>query len=84
MLFGGFDYAEYGATDAQLQSDIAQLLVTTTALYDAPTAVRAAIDVFGKDAVLTASRRLTKAAVPRRIRELGRRSKRHARRRATR
>ena len=55
MLFGGFDHAEYGATDAQLQSDIAQLLVTTTALYDAPTAVRAAMGVFGKDAVLTAS-----------------------------
>ena len=69
VLFGGFGNAEYGATDAQLQSDIAQLLVTTTALYDAETAVRAAIDVFGKDAVLTASRRLTKAAVPKRIRE---------------
>ena len=39
VLFGGFGNAEYGATDAQLQSDIAQLLVTTTALYDAPTAV---------------------------------------------
>ena len=35
-LFGGFDHAEYGATDAQLQSDIAQLLVTTSALYDPP------------------------------------------------
>ena len=34
VLFGGFDHAEYGATDAQLQSDIAQLLVTTSALYD--------------------------------------------------
>ena len=33
-LFGGFDHAEYGATDAQLQSDIAQLMVTTSALYD--------------------------------------------------
>ena len=73
VLFGGFDHAEYGATDAQLQSDIAQLLVTTSALYDAPTAVRAAIGVFGKGDVLTASRRLTKAAVPKRIRELGHR-----------
>ncbi len=52
VLFGGFDHAEYGATDAQLQSDIAHLLVTTSALYDAPTAVRAAIGVFGKDGVL--------------------------------
>ena len=34
VLFGGFGSAEYGATDAQLQSDIAQLLVTTSALYD--------------------------------------------------
>ena len=64
VLFGGFDNAEYGATDFQLRSDIAQLLVTTTYLYDAPSAVRAAIDAFGKDVVLTASRRLTKSAVP--------------------
>ena len=68
-LFGGFDLAEYGATDAQLQSDIAQLLVTTSALWDPPTAVRAAIGVFGKADVLTASGRLTKAAVPKRIRD---------------
>jgi uncharacterized membrane protein YbhN (UPF0104 family) len=68
VLFGGFGSAEYGATDAQLQSDIAQLLVTTSALYDAESAVGAAIDTFGKDAVLTASRRLTKSAVPARIR----------------
>ena len=64
VLLGGFDNAEYGATDVQLRSDIAQLLVTTTYLYDAPSAVRAAIDAFGKDVVLTASRRLTKSAVP--------------------
>ena len=68
-LFGGFDHAEYGATDAQLQSDIAQLLVTTSALYDPAAAVRTAVGVFGKGAVLTASSRLTKAAVPKRIRE---------------
>jgi glycosyltransferase 2 family protein len=69
VLFGGFGSAEYGATDTQLQSDLAQLLVTTTALYDAESAVGAAIDAFGKDAVLAASRRLTKAAVPAKIRE---------------
>jgi glycosyltransferase 2 family protein len=69
VLFGGFEHAEYGATDAQLQSDIAQLLVTTTALYDAPTAVRAAMGVFGRGAILTASQRLTKAAVPKRLRD---------------
>jgi hypothetical protein len=61
-LFGGFDHAEYGATDAQLQSDIAQLLVTTSALYDPAAAVRTAVGVFGKEAVLTASSRLTRSA----------------------
>ncbi|HEU4362918.1 MAG TPA: lysylphosphatidylglycerol synthase domain-containing protein, partial [Mycobacterium sp.] len=69
VLFGGFGNAEFGATDAQLQSDIAQLLVTTSALYDAQSAVAAAIDAFGTDVVLTASRRLTKTAVPGRIRK---------------
>lgn len=69
VFFGGFGSAEYGATEAQLQSDVAQLLVTTSALYDPKSAVAAAIDVFGKDAVLTASRRLTKAAVPKRVRQ---------------
>jgi uncharacterized membrane protein YbhN (UPF0104 family) len=68
VLFGGFQEAEYGATDTQLRSDIAQLLVTTTDLYDAKSAVGAAIDTFGKPAVLAASRRLTKSAVPARIR----------------
>jgi glycosyltransferase 2 family protein len=69
VLFGGFGSAEYGAADNQLQSDIAQLLVTTSALYDAESAVGTAIEAFGKDAVLTASRRLTKSAVPKRIRQ---------------
>ncbi|BAV43067.1 lysylphosphatidylglycerol synthase transmembrane domain-containing protein [Mycobacterium ulcerans] len=69
VLFGGFGNAEYGATDAQLQSDIAQLLVTTSALYGAQPAVSAAIEALGKDTILMASRRLTKSAVPKRIRE---------------
>ncbi len=68
VLFGGFGSAEYGATDAQLDSDIAQLLVTTAALYDPQSAVGAAIGIFGRNAVLTASRRLTKTAVPKRLR----------------
>lgn len=68
VKFGGFGNAEYGATETQLQSDIAQLLVTTSALYDAKSAVGAAIDAFGKDTVLNASRRLTKSAVPKHIR----------------
>jgi glycosyltransferase 2 family protein len=67
--FGGFGSAEYGATDEQLQADIAQLLVTTTDLYGADAAVSAAVEAFGKDAVLSASRRLTKSAMPSRIRK---------------
>ena len=67
--FGGFGSAEYGATDEQLQADVAQLLVTTSELYGAEAAVGAAVDVFGKDAVLMASRRLTRSAMPSRIRK---------------
>jgi uncharacterized protein (TIRG00374 family) len=67
--FGGFGSAEYGATDEQLKADVAQLLVTTTDLYGAEAAVAAAVDVFGKDAVLMASRRLTRSAMPSRIRK---------------
>lgn len=69
VLFGGFSVAEYGATDVQFQADIAQLLITTTALYGAEAAVNAAIAAVGKDTVLTASRRLTKSAVPTRLRK---------------
>jgi len=68
VLFGDFFTAEYGATDAALQSDVAQLLVTTSDLYGPRSAVAAAIDVCGKDTVLDAGRRLTKAAVPRSLR----------------
>jgi uncharacterized membrane protein YbhN (UPF0104 family) len=68
VQFGGYGSAEYGATEAQLRSDIVQLLVTTSALYDAKSAVAAAIDALGKNTVLRASRRLTKSAVPSRIR----------------
>lgn len=66
--FGGFGNAEYGALDTRLQSDIAQLLVTTTSLYGPRPAVTAAINALGRDAVLTASGRLTKTAMPQRIR----------------
>ena len=78
VFFGGFGSAEYGATENQLQADIAQLLVTTSALYGADDAVAAAIEVLGKDTVLTASRRLTKTAVPKHIRDsVDRRQSRH-------
>lgn len=68
-LFGGFGASEYGASDEQLQSDIAQLLVTTSDRFGAETAVHAAVEALGKDTVLTASRRLTKSAVPARLRK---------------
>ena len=69
VLFGGLENAEYGASDVQLQSDMAQLLVTTTTLYGAGPAVTAAIETFGMNTVLTASRRLTKSAMPQRLRD---------------
>ncbi|CAN5316657.1 lysylphosphatidylglycerol synthase transmembrane domain-containing protein [soil metagenome] len=66
--FGGFGSAEFGASEVQLQADVAQLLVSTTATFGAEPAVRAAIDVFGRDTVLSASGRLTKSGVPSRVR----------------
>lgn len=68
-LFGGFTAAELCASDAQLQSDIAQLLVSMTAVFGAEAAVRSAIGVLGEQTVLTASRRLTKFAMPGGIRK---------------
>ncbi|WP_326548349.1 lysylphosphatidylglycerol synthase transmembrane domain-containing protein [Mycolicibacterium sp. ND9-15] len=67
--FGGLHHAELGSTDAQFQSDIAQLLLTTSKLGDAQSTVGAALAAFGKDAVLAASGRLTQFALPRRIRQ---------------
>ncbi|NMN95459.1 lysylphosphatidylglycerol synthase transmembrane domain-containing protein [Antrihabitans stalactiti] len=69
ILFGGFGNAELGASDSHLQSDIAQLLITSTALFGEVRTVRTAIDRFGEDAVVAASRRLTKSAMPARIRK---------------
>jgi glycosyltransferase 2 family protein len=68
-LLGGFGNAEYGASAVQLQADVAQLLLTTSAIYGAEPAVAAAIEVFDRDAVLAASSRLTKSAMPQRLRE---------------
>jgi glycosyltransferase 2 family protein len=62
-LFGGFSAAEFGAAEAQRQTDIAQLLVTTTSLYGKHEAVSAAIEVLGEDKVAYAARRLTKSAM---------------------
>ncbi|MGW4738666.1 lysylphosphatidylglycerol synthase domain-containing protein [Nocardia xishanensis] len=68
VLFSGFGSAEFGASDTQVQSDIAQLLVTTAAIYGKESAVRAAIDALGEQTVLTATRRLIKSATPSGIR----------------
>jgi len=69
VRFGGFGSAEFGATDVKLQSDIAQLLLTTTAVYDAKSAVAAATTCFGRDTIIKASGRLTKSAMPQRLRK---------------
>jgi glycosyltransferase 2 family protein len=68
-LLGGFGNAEYGASAVQLQADVAQLLLTTSAIYGAEPAVAAAIKAFDRGAVLAASSRLTKSAMPQRLRE---------------
>ncbi|MGB3770282.1 MAG: lysylphosphatidylglycerol synthase transmembrane domain-containing protein [Rhodococcus sp. (in: high G+C Gram-positive bacteria)] len=67
-LLGGFDAAELGASQAQLHSDAAQLLVTTSAIFGAGVAVDAAIERLGPEDVLMASRRLTPSAIPHRVR----------------
>lgn len=66
--FEGFAHSEVGASDAQLESDIAQLLLTTGARFGAEPAVGAAIAALGEDDVVAASGRLTKAAMPKRLR----------------
>lgn len=63
-LFSGFFTAEFGASETQLESDIAQLLVSSTAIFGREAAVRTAIDTLGEQTVLSASRRLTKSAMP--------------------
>ena len=66
-LFGGFGNSEYGASDEQLQSDVAQLLATSTERFGAKAAVSTAIAAMGTDTVLAASRRLTRSAMPARL-----------------
>lgn len=68
-LFDGFAYAELGPSEAQIQSDTAQLLLTTAGLFGVEAAVRAALAARGRDRVLAASGRLTKSAMPSRLRK---------------
>ncbi|WP_328407564.1 lysylphosphatidylglycerol synthase transmembrane domain-containing protein [Nocardia sp. NBC_00403] len=63
-LFSGFANAEFGASEKQRQSDVAQLLVSTTAIFGREPAVRAAIDTLGEQEVVTAASRLTRSAMP--------------------
>ncbi|WP_330251604.1 flippase-like domain-containing protein [Nocardia sp. NBC_00565] len=62
--FSGFASGEFGASDKQRQSDIAQLLVSTTAVFGKEPAVRAAIETLGDQTVLNAASRLTKSVMP--------------------
>ncbi|MBY3987508.1 flippase-like domain-containing protein [Rhodococcus fascians] len=68
-LFCGFGHAELGASDAQMQSDVAQLLLTTADLFGSHRAVATAVEVLGIDVVIAASGRLTKSAIPLRVRQ---------------
>ncbi|WP_430331136.1 flippase-like domain-containing protein [Rhodococcus sp. ACT016] len=68
-LFDGFAYAELGPSEAQLQSDTAQMLVTTASLFGVTPAVRAALDSQGRDRILAASGRLSRSAMPARLRK---------------
>ncbi|WP_305094063.1 lysylphosphatidylglycerol synthase transmembrane domain-containing protein [Prescottella sp. R16] len=68
-LFDGFAYAELGGSEAQIQSDTAQLLLTTAALFGVEPAVDAALAARGRDRILAASGRLTKSAMPARLRK---------------
>ncbi|OYD68407.1 lysylphosphatidylglycerol synthase transmembrane domain-containing protein [Rhodococcus sp. OK302] len=68
VLFGGYAYSEFGATEVQMQSDNAQLLLTTASLFGVDQAVETAIRIQGAETILGASGRLTTAAMPNRIR----------------
>ena len=69
VLFGGFTAAEFGAYEARFATDIAQLLLTTSALYSAESAVRTAIEVLGEQCVIDASRRVTKTGIGNQVRK---------------
>ncbi|QBJ97378.1 flippase-like domain-containing protein [Rhodococcus sp. ABRD24] len=68
-LFDGFSYAELGLAESQVQSDNAQLLLTTASLFGVEPAVAAALSARGRDRILAASRRVSKSAMPSRLRK---------------
>ncbi|MFC4605920.1 lysylphosphatidylglycerol synthase domain-containing protein [Rhodococcus kronopolitis] len=67
-LFDGFSRSEVGASDVDVQSDIAQLLLVSAGLFGVEPAVREAVSAVGAAQVIAASGRLTRSAMPRRIR----------------
>ncbi|MGV9674285.1 lysylphosphatidylglycerol synthase domain-containing protein [Nocardia sp. NPDC003482] len=69
ILFGGFMSAEFGNYPARFSTDVAQLLLTTSALYGAKTVVRAALEVVGEQGVVDASRRLSRSALSAAVRK---------------
>ncbi|WP_330184236.1 flippase-like domain-containing protein [Nocardia sp. NBC_01503] len=69
VRFGGFMMSEFGTYDVRFQSDVAQLLFTSAALFGPETAVRTALELMGPQHVLSASRRLTKTAIPEQVRK---------------
>lgn len=69
VLFGGFVQSEFGAYQARFESDVAQLLLSATSLFGAEMTVRTALDALGKEAVLSASARLTRTAMPVHVRK---------------
>lgn len=68
-VFDEFARSEVGASDSMLLSDVAQLLLVTADLFGAERAVTAAVDALGADRVIAASGRLTRTAMPSRIRK---------------
>ncbi|MFE2956357.1 lysylphosphatidylglycerol synthase transmembrane domain-containing protein [Nocardia tengchongensis] len=69
VLFGGFVQSEFGAYQVRFDSDVAQLLLSSAHLFGTEPAVRTALEVLDKQAVLDASARLTKTAMPGHVRK---------------
>jgi undecaprenyl-diphosphatase len=65
-----FGFAELAASDAQLDTDVAELLLSLSARVGSHRAVAAAIDVLGADAVRRAAPRLQPMAVSTSVRQL--------------
>lgn len=67
--FAGFGFAELGTSRARVDSDTAQLLLTTSAHFGPERAVRSALAAVGAEQVISACGRLTRSAQPRQVRK---------------